>query len=640
MKQRLRRVLSILCILALITGCLVLPALATEPAQKITRIIVVEWNDENDYDGLRPGSVSVTIGSEPAVTVSKDNGWIAETEAPQGAELTAGSAVSGYSASVQGATTDVTTVKYTHIVEKTSQTATVEWKDKSNTLRLRPESVMVHLTADGDLYKALTASETNSWKVSFEDLPKYRKNSGGKTPIIYAVEVGNVPESYTTSVSGSTVTCSIKTGTLTLNVETAGVPEGADISGLELKIDGPDPDIPKTLFITGGSYDFGAVLPGAYLVTNKNADTLIEGYVMDPSKSQAEDAVYVKPGESGTLKFRYTWKEAEGTEPNENPLENAGTLTFDILGPDPRMPVTGITYAQFTNGQYKLEDLVPGVYVVVERNAETLVQAFTLSTSDSTTGVCINVTKEGATASLFNKYNPLPTPEPDAELIDVPVVKIWNDDNNKDGNRPEKITVHLYANGTEEDSAVLSAANGWAYVFTDKLRYDENDDEIKYTVSEDAVEWYTPVIRGTYITNDYTPEVTSAAVYKIWNDDNNKLNLRPTSIAVTLKPVNEVYVLNEANGWSAVVENLPTKINGQPVTYSWTEQETIGYKLDSVTKTGIATVFTNRIVRVPEVPPDKKQPDTPQKDEWAVFEDYDTALGIPLLINHVGDCFD
>ena len=37
-------------------------------------------------------------------------------------------------------------------------------------------------------------------------------------------------------------------------------------------------------------------------------------------------------------------------------------------------------------------------------------------------------------------------------------MKIWNDNNNKDGNRPGSVTVRLYANGVEDDSAVLSAA--------------------------------------------------------------------------------------------------------------------------------------------------------------------------------------
>ena len=96
---------------------------------------------------------------------------------------------------------------------------------------------------------------------------------------------------------------------------------------------------------------------------------------------------------------------------------------------------------------------------------------------------------------------------------------------------------------------------------------------------------------------------------------------------------------NEANGWSLVKNDLPTRINGEAVTYSWREQEAVGYTLDSMTTNGIATIFTNRIVNVPKVPANQPQPKTPG-DTWFVFEEYDTALGIPILINHVGDCFD
>ena len=647
MKQRLRRILSILCFLAMTAGCLAVPAGASEqgteePAKTVTRIVVVEWKDENDYDGLRPSEIKMTTAGGASVTVTADDNWIAEAETPEGAGWNE-PAVNKYSVESIQLQGPVTTVTCTHNVEKTSLTVKADWQDGENYAGFRPNSVTIHLYADGKLYSTGTAKEAGSWKVQFENLPVYRNGSRAEQKITYSVKADSTPAGYTSSVSESVVTYLLQTGTLTLNITTAGVPDDADISGLTVSADGPDPGVRKTFSAgknTTVSYSLGSVLPGAYLATIKNADDLIEGYVMDPENTNVGDAVYVEAKGSEELNVCFTWKEAEASEPNENPLENAGSLTFDILGPDPRMPMKGITYAQFTDGKYEVNNLVAGTYVVVERNAEKIVDSFTLSADNSTTGVCINVTDKGATASLVNTYTPLPTPEPDAELIDVPVVKIWNDNNDKDGNRPGSVTVRLYANGVEDDSAVLSAANGWAHTFTDKLRYDDNKEEISYTVKEDAVEWYIAEIRGTYITNTYNPEVTSASVHKVWVDDNNKLQIRPTSIAVTLKPLNEVYVLNEENGWSVVREDLPTRINGQPVTYSWTEQETVGYKLDNVSKTGIATIFTNRVIKVPKIPPEKKQPDIPDGGGWADFNDYDTALGIPLLINHVGDCFD
>jgi hypothetical protein len=51
------------------------------------------------------------------------------------------------------------------------------------------------------------------------------------------------------------------------------------------------------------------------------------------------------------------------------------------------------------------------------------------------------------------------------------------------------------------------------------------------------------------------------------------------------------------------------------------------------------TVLTNKVVKLVKVPADQPQPKVPGAI-WYVFEEYDTALGGDILINHVGDCFD
>ena len=637
MKLRFRRILSIVCILMLATGCLMIPAAAEDGS--VSRVIVIEWQDEDNYEGLRPGSVTVSIGDADPIVLNEANNWTGEASASADAKWSYPELDNYMKPDTDG--TDVLIVTYTHKPAKTFLDAEVVWDDSNNAAGLRPGSVKIRLLADGKPFRAAaTANEKNGWKVSWDDLPVNTKVT--TTPIKYSIEQAEGLEDYTTAVSGSKVTNTLKTGNLSVTATVAGVPEGADVSSLSLTVYGPDPTMPFTLTydkLTDGKYDFGAVIPGAYLLQENNADTLIEGYVMDPANSSVGDGVYLKTGESAVLNFKYTWIAVEAKEEiNEDPMANTGNLTFEILGPDPRMPMT-IKYADFNNGRYELDNLVAGEYVVIERNAETLVDLYTL-TSDSVTGMSLTVKKDGtATASLVNKYVPAPTPEPEAEEIDIPVVKIWNDNNDKDGNRPKSVTVNLYANGVLNDTAEITEADGWEHLFTAKPRYDENGEEIEYTVNEEPVAWYAASINGTYITNTYTPEVTSASVQKVWQDNNNQQKIRPTSIAVTLLPVGEVYVLNEANGWSIVLNNLPTRINGEPVTYSWREQESSGYVLDNTATEGIATVITNRIINVPKVPANQPQPKVPG-DTWYVFEEYETALGIPILINHVGDCFD
>ena len=632
MKRKLQRVVSVVCALALMIGCGVFASLA-ESTDNVTRYITVEWADEDNYDNLRK-DVSVSLGGQPAIVLNEGNSWTGEASAPAGSEWEIPE-VDGYVKTSSG--TDITVVTYTHAVRKTVATATVRWDESDTAVAMRPSSVQVRLLADGKPFGAeKTANTGNSWTVTWENLPVTKK--GSADPIAYSVEEVT-PDGFTASVSGLTITNTLQTGTLSLQATVSGVPEGADVSGLKLTVTGPDPSMPRHLTygeIAGGTYSFGSVLPGAYVVQEENADSLVEGYEMDPANSRVGDAVLVKNGEAATLVFRYAYREPVPAEPNEDPMASVGALTFTIDGPDPRMPVT-VTYSQFENGQYTLDDLVPGTYYVVERNAENLVNAYTL-TSDSVTGMMITVGSGTTTAALYNRYIPATTPEPEIELISIPVTKTWNDDNNRDGNRPQSVTVNLYADGVPVDSAVISADGGWVATFVDMPRCYEDGTEIKYTVDEDPVDWYASVVNGYNITNNYQPVTTSSTVTKVWDDGNNYQGIRPKSLAVILQPVGTVYILNADNNWTVTAENLPIRIKGELVQYSWAEQESVGYVAAGVLTSGDETIFTNRVTRVPETPDVPKKPTTP--GEFAYFEEYKTALGIETIINHVGDCFD
>ena len=320
-----------------------------------------------------------------------------------------------------------------------------------------------------------------------------------------------------------------------------------------------------------------------------------------------------------------------------------GSLVFRIEGPDERMPMT-ITYADFVGGQFELDDLAPGTYTVSEMNAESLVDGYTLQ-ADSVTAMTIEVDEDGtATAALFNHYAPEEEEEPeededeDEETVDIPVNKVWNDNNNQDGNRPGSISVRLYANGGEVSSASLSDGNGWTHTFRDLPRNDENGNPIVYSVNEDPVPMYSTSIDGYTIVNTYQRETTSASVQKIWDDDNNKAGRRPSSIAVTLSN-GTVVVLSDANGWFASVENLPLYVDGKLVQYTWKEQEVIGYVQSGAATNGGTTVFTNSLWQRPAVEDDVEKPKV-AGDTWYVFEEYETPLGVEVIINHVGDCFD
>ena len=486
MKKHLQRLLSLLCVLALVLSCVY--ALA-EDVQYEDRVITAKWMDGDNYDGIRPASVDAFLAGQKA-TLNEENGWTGVVSVPVGTgnDWTCDE-VDGYTATLSKDAVSVLTFNRP-VAPTISVSGTVAWDDSENAGKIRPESVQLMLLADGEAYGEPLTAKNPGWKVTWNDLPAFKPNAD--TRIEYTVKQLQTPDGYTATASGLEVTNTLQTGALNLTAAVSGAPEGADLSALTLTVDGPDPSMPKTLTwaqISGGSFSFGNVLPGAYLVRGTNADTLVEGYTMDTANSKVSDAVMVKAGETATLTYKYAYKLPEAIEAEEDydPMANIGALSFEILGPDDRMPMT-ITYSQFTNGQYELGDLVPGVYTVVERNAETLVKYYTL-TGASVTGMKLEVTPDGtATAKLFNQYVPAPTPEPDAEFVDIPVTKTWNDNNNKDGNRPDAITVRLFADGVEVDSHILTAGENWAFTFVEKPRYQEdNKTEIVYTINEDAV---------------------------------------------------------------------------------------------------------------------------------------------------------
>ena len=191
-----------------------------------------------------------------------------------------------------------------------------------------------------------------------------------------------------------------------------------------------------------------------------------------------------------------------------------------------------------------------------------------------------------------------PEPVPDTELVDATVKKLWDDGGNRDGSRPESLKV-LLSNGIR---VVLNEANGWTATVADlpktaggvpvEYTWTEIDPPEGYTLTETAVEGTV-----TTLTNRYTAGVTSATVIKVWNDSGNSGGKRPDRLTVALDNGFEtvaVMTLDEANGWTATVADLPEYREDTPLTYTWTETEQPdGYRLTDIAVDGTVTTLTN-----------------------------------------------
>ena len=93
------------------------------------------------------------------------------------------------------------------------------------------------------------------------------------------------------------------------------------------------------------------------------------------------------------------------------------------------------------------------------------------------------------------------------DMTEVVVKKVWDDKENKDGLRPEKITVRLLADGQEVAVKEITATDNWQASFTDLPVYKEGK-KITYTITEDPVAGYTSNIDGFTVTNRHTPPTT------------------------------------------------------------------------------------------------------------------------------------
>ena len=137
--------------------------------------------------------------------------------------------------------------------------------------------------------------------------------------------------------------------------------------------------------------------------------------------------------------------------------------------------------------------------------------------------------------------------------------KTWVDYNNQENTRPDSITVNLLANGTEIKDVTVTASSNWSYKFTNLPKYNENNELITYTITEDPVEQYQTTINGYNITNVYTT-TTSVSGTKTWVDNNNQDKERPENITVNLlangTEVQDVLVTAE-NNWSYSFTDLP-----------------------------------------------------------------------------------
>ena len=144
--------------------------------------------------------------------------------------------------------------------------------------------------------------------------------------------------------------------------------------------------------------------------------------------------------------------------------------------------------------------------------------------------------------------------------------KIWEDNNNKDGKRPEDITIKLYANDEYTGkSMVINDENDWAFYFDNLDKYDSNNRLIRYTVEEvlpdDMKDKYVISIHGNDITNTYKDTPISITVTKKWVHKIGtkvEVEIYTETEGVVFTPIRETITGDATSDtWRKTIDNLP-----------------------------------------------------------------------------------
>ncbi|MFQ7255994.1 MAG: Cna B-type domain-containing protein [Streptococcus sp.] len=572
------------------------------------------WDDAQNQDGLRPSTITVHLlanGEEVQTATLSGEGdtWSHSfTDLPvykNGQKLVytvTEDTVANYSTAIDGST-----ITNTYKPGRTSLTVTKKWADAENQDGLRPKSIKVQLYAnDQKSGKEVELSAANDWTYTFSDLDEKKAGQA----IQYTVKETEVPEGYTQTVEatnpGQVVISNTHTPSKTKvqvskKWDDANNQDGLRPATITIKLykDGVATD--QTLELSeanqwqGTFENLDEKAAGKTIHYTVKEENVPEGYTLSIDDKDPAHPVLTNKHEPAVTQVKVTkkWDDAhnqDGLRPKEIRVQlYAGDQKLGkevVLSAENKWTHTFEKLAEKANGQeihYSVKEVaVPEGYAVTEES------------------------KEKGDIVLTNTHTP--------GTVDIPVTKIWVDNDNQDGLRPTKITVKLLANGGEVARKDITSETDWKETFTGLPKFKDGK-EIVYTLQEEEVNNYSPSIdQESYtITNTHTPGKTTLSVTKQWDDQEDKDGLRPKSVKVQLyadgKKSGEVIELSAENKWTHTFADLDKNVKGKAVTYTVEEVDVpTGYQVTKTEDGQGNVVLTNKHEPTEPVTPEPKKP--------------------------------
>ena len=517
------------------------------------------WEDGDNQDGLRPEQITVKLLADgvetgQTTTATAANNWTYEfSNLPKNkagkaiSYSVAEEAVAGYNTTVNGY--DLTN---NHATDLTSVSGTKTWQDNDDQDGLRPGQVTIKLLADGvETGQTAVASAANNWTYEFSNLPK---NKAGKA-ITYSVAEEAVV-GYTASVNG-------------YNLTNSHTPETVSVQGTKTWQDNDNQDgvrpeqVTIKLLADGVETGQTAVASSAnnwtYEFSNlpKNKAGKAISYSVQEEAVAEYTASYQAynvtnshtPGQTSHT-VQKVWDDGQNQD-GLRPVELKVQLYADDQKYGDEISLTAANNWTYTWSQ--LPEKAQGKAISYQAREVAVPEGYQADQPSIQAGV----------TTLTNRHTP--------EVTSVSGTKTWQDNNNQDGVRPERIKVNLLADGVLKASKEVSAADNWSYSF-DNLPKFAAGQAVVYTITEDAVAEYSTQVEGYNLTNSHTPGQTSLTVTKQWQDQGDQDGLRPSQIQVQLyadgvasgSPV----TLTAANNWVYTWSGLAEKANGKTIEYS------------------------------------------------------------------------
>lgn len=575
------------------------------------------WHDENDQDGIRPRKMTAIVvgsnGNRHEVPLHSSGDWhytcddlVKYWKNGQLVDYTVEAVtIDGYTSEVKSLGNNVFEVHNTHIPEMISKTVTKTWKDNENQDGIRPASVTVTLTGSNAVSKTATLNEDNGWTATFENLPKRdhgnivaynvkESDTAGYEASVVKTEDGfqliNEHDSETTM---RTVTLvwrdednrdGVRPDTVTYTLH------GSDGSEQEKTVN-KDDAWADVVFEGLPVYQNGQRI--SYILT----ESAIDGYANDiRSSGNTFTVTNTHIPETVNVDVTKIWTDGENQDGNR-----PDSISVILTGSDGKRYTTTITAAN--NWKHTFMKL-PKFF-----NEGTQIE-YTL-TEDTMSGYSDVVEKRSDYVFvLTNKYSPA--------TVDVTIVKKWDDDNDRDGMRPESVDIVLNGSDGKLYTGTLSTENGYTCVFQSVPKYHDGGTLINYTIAEEKIPGYTTTIakdapgykftltngytaniastdKYTFqITNTHEPERLAKTVTKVWDDNNNQDGLRPNTLRIALTGTDGTYIeksLSTANNWTETFDGLYKYFKeGTPIQYTIDEEAVGGYEKGISEKDNLITI--------------------------------------------------